>query len=45
MNPLSNVELMSVQGGGTLKWIAGGLIVAFVFVASVVYGYIHPNKC
>lgn len=44
MKNLSNEELLAVNGG-IAKSLVGGLIMGVVFVASVIYGYIHPNKC
>lgn len=42
--PISNTELMAIEGGIS-KTIIGGILTGIVFVASVIYGYIHPNKC
>jgi len=44
---LENQELMQIQGGISrlIKYGLCGLIAAGVFVASVIYGYIHPEKC
>ncbi len=44
MRSLSEQELNTINGG-IAKTIIGGVIVGVVFLASVVYGYIHPNKC
>lgn len=44
MNELQKEELLSINGG-VAKNIIGGIIMGVVFLASVVYGYIHPNKC
>lgn len=41
---LTNNELMAITGGLS-KTIIGGILTWIVFVASVIYGYIHPNKC
>ena len=41
-------ELMSADGGSFINALKIGLFgisAAGVFIASVIYGYIHPNKC
>lgn len=44
MKTLTNNELSSINGGfSKLFW--AGLGIGFVFLASVIYGYIKPNKC
>jgi len=45
MKTLETKELLETTGGGLAKWILGGIGIGIVFVASVVYGFIHPNKC
>lgn len=44
MRSLSTKELTTINGG-IAKTIIGGVLVGVVFIASVIYGYIHPNKC
>lgn len=44
MEKLSNQELNNINGGISHN-IIGGIILGAVFIASVIYGYIHPNKC
>lgn len=44
MKTLDRQELMQVQGG-IAKAIIGGIIGGAIFVISVIYGIIHPNKC
>ncbi len=41
---INNQELTNINGGVS-KTIIGGIVLGVVFVASVIYGYIHPNKC
>jgi len=47
MIKLENKELAEIQGGLSkiLKYGLFGLLALGTFVASVVYGYIHPEKC
>jgi len=48
MEILEKQELLSINGGGILSIIKSGIIglaAAGVFIASVIYGYIHPNSC
>ena len=47
MKKMSNEELFKVNGGafGFLKVLGIGLVALGTFVASVIYGYINPNKC
>ena len=48
MEKLDNLELLSINGGGILSFLKSGvigLVVAGVFIASAIYGYIHPNSC
>ena len=48
MDILTESTLLKINGGalGTvLKIGLYGLAAAGVFIASVIYGYIHPNKC
>ena len=44
MENLNELELTKINGGlsGTV-W--GFIAVGVVFIASIIYGYIHPNKC
>lgn len=44
MEKLNNQELTNINGGIS-KTILGGIALGAVFIASVIYGYIHPNKC
>ena len=43
MQYLKNSELKNVNGGISVAW--GFLAIGITFIASVIYGYIHPNKC
>jgi len=48
MRTLDNNELLLINGGGILSFLKSasvGLVAAGVFIASVIYGYIHPNGC
>lgn len=47
MECLENKELMEIHGGFSklLRYGIYGLFAAGVFIASVIYGYIHPEKC
>ncbi len=46
MQNLDNNTLLQVNGGGNTLYIIGlGIAAAVTFVASVIYGYINPNKC
>ncbi len=48
MQVLSQRDLVTVNGGAIASIVKIGLLGiagAAVFVASVIYGYIHPNKC
>lgn len=47
MNKLSNNELKQIDGGGwtALKILGLGIAAGVTFIASVIYGYIHPEKC
>ena len=48
MVKLENNDLLLINGGGlynVLKSGLVGLVAAGVFVASIIYGYIHPEKC
>lgn len=44
MMELSKYEMLEVNGGGW-KAVAGGILLGFAFVASVIYGFINPNRC
>lgn len=44
MNLLTSYELQNVNGGFS-KYLWGGIAIGVVFIASVVYGFIHPNRC
>lgn len=44
MNYLQDNQLTEINGGiSTAIW--GSIIVGVVFLASVIYGYINPDKC
>ncbi len=48
MTYLDNLELNQINGGismSVIKVVGAGLAALGTFVASVIYGYIHPNKC
>ncbi len=48
MDILESKNLVSINGGAlstVLKIGLFGISAAGVFIASVIYGYIHPNKC
>ncbi len=48
MDILATSALVKVNGGALssiLKIGLFGITAAGVFIASVIYGYIHPNKC
>lgn len=40
-------ELIKIEGGGwsVLKYLGLGIAAGVTFLASVVYGYFHPEKC
>lgn len=44
MQKLNDNELLAVNGG-IAKTVIGGIFMGVVFIASVIYGYINPNKC
>ena len=44
MKNINNQELAKIEGGiSSTLW--GGIVVGIVFLASVIYGIINPNKC
>lgn len=47
METLDNKMLIEVHGGisKVLKYGIMGIIAGCVFLASIIYGYIHPEKC
>lgn len=45
MKNLLNEELLKVEGGAFSKWLLAGIGAGVVFLCSVLYGFIHPNKC
>lgn len=45
MNTLTKKELLETTGGGISKWLFAGIGAGIVFIASIVYGFVHPNKC
>ena len=44
MQVLNSQELNSINGG-VARWVLGTLGIGIVFLASVIYGMIYPNKC
>ena len=44
MKKLNNEELLETNGGWSLAF-AGAIIIGVTFLASIVYGFVHPNKC
>jgi len=44
VNYLNKNEMAEVKGGAW-KVIAGGIFLGLAFLASVVYGFINPNRC
>lgn len=47
MRTIANRELSNIYGGGwtVLKFLGLGIAAGVTFLASVVYGYFHPEKC
>ncbi len=48
MKTLNRDDLTNINGGislTALKYIGVGLAAVGTFIASVVYGYLHPNAC
>jgi len=47
MRIMASNELSNIQGGGwtVLKFLGLGIAAGVTFIASVVYGYFHPEKC
>lgn len=45
MNTLNTNELLNITGGGISKWLLTGIGAGIVFIASIIYGFVHPNKC
>lgn len=47
MKSMTITELSQVSGGGwtVLKFLGLGIAAGVTFIASVVYGYFHPEKC
>ncbi len=47
MERLQMQELANIEGGaiGTFAAIFGTVCVGVAFLASVIYGYVHPVKC
>lgn len=47
MKTMTNKELATISGGGwtVLKFLGLGIAAGVTFIASVVYGYFHPEKC
>lgn len=43
MQFLTDLELNQISGGISAAW--GFLAAGLAFIASIIYGYIHPNKC
>ena len=44
MESLNNNELLNINGGIS-KFVLGGIAIGVIFVASIIYGYVNPNKC
>lgn len=44
MNSLKNEELLKINGGIS-KYLFGGFILGAIFLASIIYGFVNPNKC
>ena len=44
MQELTRLELLKINGGISKTFIVG-LGLGIVFVVSVIYGFIYPNKC
>ena len=44
MKVLENNELERISGGFS-AWVAVGIASAFLFVAEVFKGFVHPNSC
>ncbi len=47
MQIINTAELQQIEGGGwtVLKFLGLGIAAGVTFIASVVYGYFHPEKC
>ena len=47
MEIIERQELINVHGGisNVIKYGLWGILAGCVFIASVIYGYIHPEKC
>ncbi len=47
MKNLNQEELVKVEGGSVTAGVAifGGICVVVSFLASVIYGFVHPRKC
>lgn len=47
MKIITNEKLTNISGGGwsVLKFLGLGIAAGVTFIASVVYGYFHPEKC
>ncbi len=43
MQIIKDYELKNINGGSSAVW--GILAIGITFIASIIYGYIHPNKC
>ncbi len=44
MTGLTTEELQKTSGGVSFG-LLGGIVIGVVFLASVIYGFINPNKC
>lgn len=44
MENLKNQDLLKINGGIS-KTLFGALVIGVVFLASVIYGFVNPNKC
>ena len=45
MKRIDNYELININGGASKLAIFGSIAAGLVFLASIIYGFIHPNKC
>jgi len=44
MNYLKQDELLEVNGGIS-KFLLGGFALGVIFIASIIYGFVNPNRC
>ncbi len=45
MQKLNSNELLNLRGGGVFGKVMLGILAVGTFIASVIYGYIHPVSC